>query len=108
MGAIARHYLDFNECPRFMNHEKVNGRKHYAKKLYDEFQQYYGTSPMSFLRKYRLQQIYKILSHANMNAKLSISKLAYDWGFTHLSRFSQDYKEEFGEKPSETKNKLRE
>jgi len=55
-----------------------------------------------------LQQIYKILSHANMNAKLSISKLAYDWGFTHLSRFSQDYKEEFGEKPSETKSKLRE
>jgi AraC-like DNA-binding protein len=77
-------------------------------KLYDEFQQYYGTSPMSFLRKYRLQQIYKILSHTNMSAKLSISKLAYDWGFTHLSRFSQDYKEEFGEKPSETKNKSRE
>ena len=76
-------------------------------KLYDEFQQYYGTSPMSYLRKYRLQQIYKILSHAQPNSKLSISKLAYDWGFTHLSRFSQDYKEEFGEKPSETKNNSR-
>ena len=76
-------------------------------KLYDEFQQYYGTSPMAYLRKYRLQQIYKILSHANVNSKLSISKLAYDWGFTHLSRFSQDYKEEFGEKPSETKLKNR-
>ncbi|PJG42449.1 AraC family transcriptional regulator [Acinetobacter tandoii] len=77
-------------------------------KLYDEFQHYYGTSPMSYLRKYRLQQIYKTLSHANPNAKISISKLAYDWGFTHLSRFSQDYKEEFGEKPSETKSKSRE
>ncbi|TCM67080.1 AraC-like DNA-binding protein [Acinetobacter calcoaceticus] len=72
-------------------------------KLYEEFQQYCGTSPMSFLRKYRLQQINKVLS--NNTQKISISKLAFDWGFNHLSRFSQEYREEFGEKPSETKRK---
>jgi len=75
-------------------------------KLYEEFQQYYGLSPMAYLRKYRLQQIYKILSHASKQQKISISKLAYDWGFNHLSRFAQEYKEEFGEKPSETRNKI--
>lgn len=64
-------------------------------KLYDEFQHYYGTSPLSFLRKYRLQQIHKILSNSP-NKKLSISKLAYDWGFNHLGRFSQEYRDEFG------------
>lgn len=75
-------------------------------KLYDEFQQYYGTSPMSYLKKYRLQQIYKILSTTGADRKVSISKLAYDWGFNHLSRFSQEYREEFGENPSETKGKI--
>lgn len=75
-------------------------------KLYEEFQYYYGTSPMSYLKKYRLQQIYKILSSSGLNPKISISQLAFEWGFNHLSRFSQEYREEFGEKPSETKNKV--
>jgi len=75
-------------------------------KLYEEFQQYYGTSPMLYLRKYRLQQIYKILTNAGVNRKVSISQLAYEWGFNHLGRFSQEYKDEFGEKPSETKNRF--
>ena len=74
-------------------------------KLYQEFQQYYGTSPMLYLRQYRLQQVYKVLS-AGQQPNVSISKLAYDWGFNHLSRFSQAYREEFGESPSETKARL--
>lgn len=53
-----------------------------------------------------LQQIYKILSTTGADKKVSISKLAYDWGFNHLSRFSQEYREEFGENPSETKGKI--
>lgn len=71
-------------------------------KLYEQFQQHYGISPIAFLKKHRLQQIYKILS-APTAQEISISALAYDWGFSHLSRFSQDYREEFGENPSETK-----
>ncbi|WP_425918721.1 AraC family transcriptional regulator [Acinetobacter sp. TSRC1-2] len=75
-------------------------------KLYEEFQYYYGTSPMAYLKKHRLQQIYKVLSASGLNRKISISQLAFKWGFNHLSRFSQEYREEFGEKPSETKNKF--
>lgn len=74
-------------------------------KLYDEFKLHYGTSPMSYLRKHRLQQIHKILSSPQSHSKTSISQLAYQWGFTHLSRFADEYKQEFGEKPSETKSK---
>jgi AraC-like DNA-binding protein len=74
-------------------------------KLYEEFQHFYNTSPIAFLKKYRLQQIYKILSTSASKKKISISRLAYEWGFNHLSRFSQEYKDEFGEKPSETKSK---
>ncbi|MBJ9986009.1 AraC family transcriptional regulator [Acinetobacter sp. S40] len=74
-------------------------------KLHDEFQQFYGMSPMSYLRKYRLQQVYKVLNRAVEDQKISISKLAYDWGFTHLGRFSSAYREEFGESPSDTKRR---
>lgn len=76
-------------------------------KLYEEFQTYYGTSPLAYLKKYRLQQIYKALCLSGADQKISISQLAFSWGFNHLSRFSQEYREEFGEKPSETKNKLK-
>ena len=74
-------------------------------KLYRQFQAYYGMTPIVFLKKYRLQQIYKVLSEYKAS-DISISKLAYEWGFTHLSRFAQEYYEEFGEKPSETKAKF--
>lgn len=33
LGAIARHYIETNECPRFMNPEKVQGRKEYMSRL---------------------------------------------------------------------------
>jgi AraC-like DNA-binding protein len=32
----------------------------------------------------------------------NISSIAMGWGFTHLGRFSSDYKKLFGETPSET------
>lgn len=75
-------------------------------KLYQEFQYYFSTSPLTYLKRYRLQQIYKALSTQNGQRHLSISQLAYEWGFNHLSRFSQEYRAEFGESPSETKKRV--
>ncbi len=74
-------------------------------KLYQEFQYYFATSPMSYLKRYRLQQIFKALTAKQGQRNLSISQLAYEWGFNHLSRFSQEYRAEFGESPSDTKNR---
>jgi len=37
LSAIARHYIDTNECPRFMNPEKVHGRKQYLRQLADVY-----------------------------------------------------------------------
>ena len=37
LSAIARHYIETNQCPRFMNAEKVQGRKAYLKKLAEEY-----------------------------------------------------------------------
>ena len=37
LSAIARHYIETNQCPRFMNPEKVHGRKQYLRQLADEY-----------------------------------------------------------------------
>ena len=37
LDAIARHYINTNECPRFMNPEKVHGRKQYLRHLADVY-----------------------------------------------------------------------
>lgn len=37
LKAIARHYMETSQCPRYMNPEKVNGRKQYFKQLAEEY-----------------------------------------------------------------------
>jgi len=37
LSAIARHYIETNECPRFMNPEKVHGRKQYLRQLAEAY-----------------------------------------------------------------------
>lgn len=68
--------------------------------LYRDFQATLNMSPMDYLRQYRLDKIRKILLQKKNN--MSISRLAYDCGFKHLGRFSQEYHQKYGELPSET------
>lgn len=64
------------------------------------FQQFKNTTPLSYLRRIRLEGVRKSLcDEANT---LSIAQIARAWGFTHLGRFSAIYCEAFGETPSET------
>jgi benzoyl-CoA reductase/2-hydroxyglutaryl-CoA dehydratase subunit BcrC/BadD/HgdB len=37
LAAVARHYIETNQCPRFMNPEKVQGRKAYLKQLAEDY-----------------------------------------------------------------------
>ncbi|WP_262475890.1 helix-turn-helix domain-containing protein [Acinetobacter radioresistens] len=41
-----------------------------------------------------------------MSTDPNITEIAYKWGATHLGCFSIEYKEVFGEKPSETLKKI--
>lgn len=72
-------------------------------KFFADFKQIYHETPPIYLKNYRLLQIKKELSLSS--TKQSISALAYKWGFNHLSRFSQEYREAFGENPSDTLRK---
>ena len=57
---------------------------------------------MAYLKKYRLEQVRRILlsdrSYGN------VSSIALDWGFAHLGRFAIEYRKLFGEAPSQTRH----
>ena len=55
---------------------------------------------MSYLKELRFEQAHLELMH---NEHLSVTDVAFKWGFTHLGRFSQEYKRRYGELPSSTR-----
>ena len=69
-------------------------------KLYEGFKRHFGQAPMAYLKQYRLEAVRRDLLADR--AELNISAIAMRWGFTHLGRFSSDYKKLFGETPSLT------
>ena len=70
-----------------------------------DFRANLGVTPLQFLRQYRLQQVrLEIIRNASSRY---ISEIALNWGFSHLGRFSQAYREAFGEAPSVTAERNR-
>ncbi|MBV6658737.1 MAG: AraC family transcriptional regulator [Devosiaceae bacterium] len=69
------------------------------------FRAEFEMSPMRYLRQQRLIFAQRLISHARPDETLG--DIAYRAGFTHVGRFSADYREQFGEAPSETRQKLR-
>ena len=64
------------------------------------FEQIVGVSPMQYMFSLRLHAVRRAL--LNGDAEKSINRVAENFGFEHLSRFAQYYRETFGELPSET------
>ena len=69
--------------------------------LHAGFQKYYGFSPMTYLRNVRLDRARLLLSRQAVGV-VSVTGIALQCGFTHLSNFARVYRERFGELPSET------
>jgi AraC-like DNA-binding protein len=70
--------------------------------LHAAFRRFRHTTPMAFLRDLRLDLSRgDLLSSGSDGAK--VTDVAFGCGFTHLSRFSADYKKRFGELPSATR-----
>lgn len=70
-----------------------------VRRLQQAFREHVGESPMAHLRLLRLRRIREDLLEGRGDC---VSDLAMGWGFTHLGRFSGDYRAHFGELPSET------
>ncbi len=70
--------------------------------LHASFQKCFGMSPMVYVRKVRLEHVRDELRRGGGDPDFRITDVASKWGFFHLGRFAQQYKERFGESPSET------
>lgn len=68
--------------------------------LFNGFKSFLNTTPMTYLKNLRFEQAHLELQQ---NENLSITDVAFKWGFTHLGRFSQEYKQRYGELPSSTR-----
>jgi AraC-like DNA-binding protein len=76
-----------------------------ARSLHAGFRRYTNDTPFSYLKKLRLDRAHESLSQADED--LSVTEVAFDVGFTHLSKFARDYRQRFGETPSETLRRVR-
>jgi AraC-like DNA-binding protein len=76
-----------------------------ANTLYRVFMKYRGYTPMQFLRQVRMRRARKLL--LTPGADDTVTSIALDCGFTHLSRFAGKYRLQYGESPSATLRKVR-
>jgi AraC-like DNA-binding protein len=70
-----------------------------ARALQRGFKEVVGMSPTAYVRAVRLDRVHaELLSGAGA----SVTDVAMRWGFFHLGRFAQQYRERFGVLPSQT------
>lgn len=69
--------------------------------LYALFERHAGTTPRHYIRRKKLERINACLRDPACNVR-NVTELALDYGFAHLGRFSESYRQQFGELPSHT------
>jgi transcriptional regulator GlxA family with amidase domain len=70
--------------------------------LQEGFARHLGVSPMKYLRDVRLGRVRAQLMAADSVGGMTVSDVASRWGFVHLGRFTEAYRNKFGELPSQT------
>jgi AraC-like DNA-binding protein len=65
------------------------------------FRRFLDTTPRAYIQAVRLQQVHGDL--INEENRESVTEVALKWGFTHLSRFSELYRQHYGVSPSQTR-----
>ncbi|MGH8920027.1 MAG: helix-turn-helix transcriptional regulator, partial [Actinomycetes bacterium] len=71
--------------------------------LQDNFRTYAQTTPLGYLRRVRLDRAHRdLLAAAESGEQTTVTDVALRWGFVHLSRFAQIYRNTYGHVPSES------
>ncbi|MGE4124407.1 MAG: AraC family transcriptional regulator [Pusillimonas sp.] len=74
-----------------------------TRSLYKGFQEHRGTTPMGYVRLVRLQKVREALIQARQTgSSVNVTQVALEWGFGHLGHFTQAYRKQFNELPSQT------
>jgi AraC-like DNA-binding protein len=69
--------------------------------LQEAFRKHVGMSPTAYVTEVRLRRVYEELRASGPTA-VTVTEVAYRWGFAHLGRFAQRYRTRFGESPGQT------
>ena len=69
--------------------------------LQNSFYEVLGVNPVAYLRSIRLNAVRRELKNTESTFN-NVQDIAAAWGFWHLSQFASDYKNLFGERPSES------
>jgi transcriptional regulator GlxA family with amidase domain len=72
-----------------------------SRSLQHGFRRYLGVSPMAYLRSLRLAAAHDELRLADA-AQVTVSQIAYRYGFLHLGRFAAVYRARYGVSPAQT------
>ncbi|MCU1583741.1 MAG: Xylulose kinase [Microbacteriaceae bacterium] len=72
-----------------------------VRSLQEGFRRSMSTTPMTYLRQLRLEQIHKELSDAEPGS-VTVTEVAAKWGISHFGRFAASYRHRFSEQPSDT------
>lgn len=75
-----------------------------ARTLLESFRRFRDTSPIRYLRDVRLDHARRALADGTVK---TAAEAAMEAGLMHLGRFSHEYAERFGEKPSDTLRRFR-
>lgn len=75
-----------------------------ARALFKSFRKFRGYSPMGFAKSVRLRRARQMLTNL---PGLSVTDIAFRCGFGNLGHFAKDYREAFGELPSQTQIRVR-
>jgi AraC family transcriptional regulator, ethanolamine operon transcriptional activator len=97
----AREYIDANLSEPIRLLELCKYARIQARSLEYGFREVLGLSPIAYIRAVRLRRARRLLLSAAVRTK-SISEIALDCGFWHLSQFAVYYKSVFSESPSST------
>ena len=72
-----------------------------VRSLQENFRRSLGTSPMRYLRDFRLEHVHEELLAAEPGS-VTVTEVAARWGFVHHGRFASAYRQRFAERPSDT------
>ncbi len=101
----AEEYIEahWNQPIRIEDIAMVTGAS--ARNLFRTFRQSRGCSPMAFAKRIRLSQSRQLLQSAAPTS--TVTDVAFKCGFSDLGRFSREYRQAFGELPSEVLKRSR-
>jgi transcriptional regulator GlxA family with amidase domain len=66
------------------------------------FREVLDTTPQAYMLEVRLRRAHDELRGAQAEEGATVTRIARRWGFGNVGRFAEQYRQAYGEKPSET------